>query len=305
MSVFKERVNIGPVAKQLKQHGHASSAGAEIPTTGVIPDSAKAYAEYARIKPELYAVGAVIADYVVKQAYNQRNVAEMVESLTPDYPFQSLGTSIRDDIHASIASSVRKFEAGEGDTRLLSVYKRLKYLVRLEHRLVPKTRPLADVESFLQGGSSTAADVTSNMLNMVALHAYDFANPQRLIDIAQNSYPLIVKLAMSHGDAVLPVIGAFRGLDLPFLPFESDYFEIQGSGNRERLAISEIGRRIIQEITEGEDLEDFRSHETPTVGCLAGVNLGEGSAVRVVWDWHMEAARLIYPKLRLGGAGHS
>lgn len=126
-------------------------------------------------------------------------------------------------------------------------------------------------------------------------------NPDRLIRIAENSFPLIAKLASSHTDAQLAVSNAFEVIPLlPFSPYKSKYFAVIEQNGQERLDFPQEGQDLIEKVIGVRDPRDYRSENSPLVGCFAMVNLGEGSAVKVLWDWHLEIAKMIYPRLEIG-----
>lgn len=303
MSVIKERVNVASLAKAYKEDEYqtdlTSSTGF---STLPLGDSEEARVMWAEYKPEQYALGAVFADLVVRTAYEAREVNEMVDAVAKDQspfgPIFALGQKIRQEVIASIRWNCERVEKGE-DPRLLPSYRRLERLVELEHRLIPENRTMSGVKNYLEGGTNTAVETMSNILMVIVQLVGSIEDPQRLLKIAENSFPLVAKFASSHGQAVVRVINAFKGSPFPFIPYDSECFSLEEAHGNERLVFSERGKDRVETVTGVRNFEDFRT-DTPVIGCIAMVNFGDGSAVKRLWDWHLEASRTMFPRFRPG-----
>lgn len=115
------------------------------------------------------------------------------------------------------------------------------------------------------------------------------------MQIARNSYPLVLQLAMTNLERGPIGILMPSLLGRPFPP-NPKYYAIDGSGNKARLVIAKMGTEQLRKVG-GEELKDFRSGKSPTVGCPAMINFGDGSAINKLWNWHVEIAEKIYPVL--------
>lgn len=304
MSVIKERVNVTALAKAYKEGGYHTNSSSSIDFSTFPPgDSEEARAMWARYKPEQYALGAIFADLVVRTAYDARDVNEMVEAIakeqSPFGPIFALGQKIRIEVIASIQWNCERVEKGE-EPELLPAYKRLEQLVELERRLIPANRTMTGVKNYLEGGTNTAVETISNSLMVIVQLVGSIEDPQRLIRIAENSFPLIAKFASGHGEAVIQVVGALKRYPFPpFIPYDKEYFALEQTNGNERLVLSEKGKDGVEAVISVRNFEDFRT-DTPVVGCIAMVNFGDGSAVKRMWDWHLEAARVMFPRFRPG-----
>lgn len=296
--VIQERVNVASLAKKLRLEGVPSALAQRDDDFGPLPEpnSEESYAMWARYKPEQYAIGAIFADKVVRFAYEQTDVSGMIRSIAdennPWGPFRALGQKIRQETLASIQWNCEQVNKG-AEPKLLPAYRRLNALINLENTLTIQHKNT--VERYLEGGVNTAIEVMSNLLDLTVQLVRSVEDQQRIIRIAENSFPLIAKLASSHGAALISVLDIIRPLQ--FFPFDPDYFVLEDSNGKERLVLSEEGKDRIERLIGTREIEDFRTN-TPVVGCIAMVNFGEGSAVKLMWDWHLEAVRTM--KLRPG-----
>ena len=295
--IIRERVNVTPLAKKLQIEGVSPILALQV-DFGPLPEanSEEAYAMWARYKPEQYAIGAIFADKVVRFAYEQRDVNGMIRSIaeenSPFGPFLALGQKIRQETMLSMEWNCEQIEKGV-EPQLLPAYKRLDALIKLEKALTVQQRNTVD--RYLEGGVNTAIDVMSNFLHVIVQLVGSVEDQQRIIRIAENSFPLIAKFASSHGEAVVPALDGIR--PFLFIPFDPNCFALEDRNGREHLALSGEGKDRIEKLIGVREIEDFRTN-TPVVGCIAMVNFGEGSAVKLMWDWHLEAVKAM--KLRPG-----
>lgn len=83
MPDYRERVNIAGLAAQYKEGQYNQNPLSDLPSMVLpAPNSNEAYETYSRYKPELYAVGAVLAEKVVRFAYELRNMMRYFHLLT-------------------------------------------------------------------------------------------------------------------------------------------------------------------------------------------------------------------------------
>lgn len=303
MPEFKERINVAPLAKKYREEGYPPGSPS-FDEFGALPlaNSGEARAMWAQYKPEMYAIGAIFADRAVRFAYEQRDIDKTVltiaETKNPFSPFLILGSEIKQEVISSINWNCEQIEKGK-EPRLLSAYKRLKTLIILENELKPQVRYA--VRQFLEGGINTAVDTMSNSLDVIVELVGGIENPQRIVSIAENSFPLIAKFASGHGEVVLDVLEGLKQFPLIYTPFNPEYFALEDRDGKEKLVISEKGKDRVESIIGIRDFEEYRS-DTPVVGCLAMVNFGDGSAVKRMWDWHLDVVQAMAPRFRPGRA---
>lgn len=312
----ENRVNITSVSRQIRENG-----------VGFLPYKAHGLREpyvaqgefldvFSEVKPELYALTAVFADGIVKKAYEERVnrqpfgliMQDPIGSL--DYrvlvckdlhramPFIKIAMCMRDTLMSSVEKEIVEVEDGRASPRLDSIYQRLKELVDLLRHNCTNEQDIArykDVASLIEGGVNTATNVMAGIIDVIPGVDRDLNNSQRLVQIARNSYPLVAELATINIENVRSVeflIPTLFGLPVFFKP---KYFTIEGADNNSRLTISKNG---IQELRKnGSSLENLGVGKSPTIGCPAMVNFGDGSSVKRLWDWHVEIAEKIYPHL--------
>lgn len=301
MTEFKERINVAPLAKKYKEEGYPpGSSFFEEFSALPLANSDEARAMWVHYKPEMYAIGAIFADKVVRFAYEQRDIDKTVQTIAgmknPLSPFLCLGGLIKQEVISSINWNCEQIEKGK-EPQLLPAYKRLNTLILLENELIPQVRYA--VRQFLEGGTNTAVDIMANSLDVIVELVGSIKNPQRIIDIAENSFPLIAKFASGHSEAALTVLDALRQFPLIYTPFNPEYFALEDGDGKERLVLSEKGKDRVESEIGIRDFEDYRT-DTPVVGCLAMVNFGDGSAVKRMWDWHLEAVQVMAPRFRPG-----
>ncbi len=146
------------------------------------------------------------------------------------------------------------------------------------------------------GGIQTAVNVMSGALEVIGIIGKG-KSPEELVGIAERSYPLIARWASIHLAEFLPTVHALQVRDKQnnvLGPFKPQNFTFSGEQGAERLDVSDRGREsVLRSLSTQEPVE----YDSPTVGCPAMVNFGQGSAVRTLWDWHLEIAQRVYPRL--------
>ncbi len=283
--ITETRVNIGPQARQIKRDGTASS---------------HVYTDLASLKPELEAVTAVIADRIVTDAYNDRNLrlqTAIVLGTGRDDPFGTLEKVMMQDIGGFAIRLDGNVNSGKTDPEFQTTYSRFSQLLKNRSDLDPEVafRP---TPAALYGGLQTASFIMSESLRLI----HDLGKgkaPEELVEIARQSYPLIVNLAAMHlehfvfvGNVIHPGIEGDESFGAEKLSDEK--FALTGEPGKERLGLTQEALEEIERLIE---LDGPETLDTPTTGCPALVNFGEGSAIRKLWDWHLELAERIYPAL--------
>ncbi|OGH30518.1 MAG: hypothetical protein A3E40_02640 [Candidatus Levybacteria bacterium RIFCSPHIGHO2_12_FULL_37_9] len=316
----ENRVNITSFARQIKE-GKMLEAR-DYPLLQAFSSDEEMWEWHSKVKPELYALTAVFTDKLVGTAYDSRNnrqpfgllklddsekdlssyrVAEL-RDLDNMFPFVSITSYMWDTFSIVLDKEIREVEAGTSSPIMESVYRRLNVLLNLLRKNMGEDHitqfRYRDIYPFIITGSNFAATVMGGMIEVIPRVEGSVENPQRLTSIAKNSYPLVAKLAMANMDK-LNFVGALQGIPLkdlvlPF-PFRSRYFEIEGAGDEARLELSKEGKEQLKK--SGLAWEELGIGRSSTIGCPAMVNFEDGSAVKKLWDWHVEIAEKIYPHL--------
>lgn len=77
-----------------------------------------------------------------------------------------------------------------------------------------------------------------------------------------------------------------------FKRFDPKYFALKDVRDGKQLVITDSAKAYGQE--DVEKLHAFNHTGPATIGCPAMVNFNGSSAVRKLWDWHIELAETIY-----------
>lgn len=278
------RVNIGPIARQINSDGTLNSAS---------------YADFASMKPEFEALTAVLVDKVVTIAHDERDTnlqASLVLNFGREDTFRTLEKVMTQDIGGAAYRLDRLIEIGSVSPDFQATYDRFSVLLKARSELDPEVPNHPTLISALYGGIQTATLTMSESLRLI----HDLGKgktPQELVEIARRSYPLIVNLAAMHlehftfaGTVLQPE--EERDVEEGFNHLSISKFTLSGEPGNERLEITSEALADINKL-----IEEAGPQETPTTGCPALVNFGEGSAIRKLWDWHLELAERIYPAL--------
>lgn len=288
MVTSEKRVNIGPAAREFRAHGYSPDVFVPRP---------EGYDERGQIKPEVYALTAVITDRAVRRAFGNRNVTRMVDSLDgADISF-GIKRGMRIALVDATQETVEEAKADE-DKRMRSVIERVD-------ELLPDwdtNRP--ELSKYINPGITTAVLFMGNTIGAIPILAKKEKNPQALVEIAENSYPFLAKWASVHFNDMAGVSEATfiphpdSVLNEYFRP--SDFAIVAGSNGRKRLDLSEEGEAAVEKAMSRslpEEVAYQRRIGTPLVRCPAMVDFGEGPAVQTLWKWHVEVARELYPRL--------
>ena len=177
----------------------------------------------------------------------------------------------------------------------VSVYNRLKQLIAFQQRYVKNDDHKEDLEGFITGGSGTAATIMGGVGNVLPIVCE--ANeleliPQQLTRIALNSYPLVADLAMRHMYDFGAILDRLEEGSIFFKRFNPKYFALKDVPAGKQLVITDSTKEYRQE--EVEQLHTPNRIGPATIGCPAMVNFNGESAVKKLWNWHVELADAIY-----------
>jgi hypothetical protein len=296
---ISERVNIATAAKDLRTNGYGEAQRFD-------PDLGN--------KPELFAVTSILIDDLVKDAYDSRNVTAMASKVTNrDFAFALIREMMEEELKTASFTTVAKLNSGGGSESLRSVFQRMQTLLREEN-------PTISDEKYLDSGVGTATVVSANVLSLIPRVMEGKITHQRMLGVAQASYPLVLKLAAMRLDPFLFTAERMRDFSSStvafFRSFDPGFFELskpQKEGQEERLDFNERGRDILSAVSDPKFVYPFQASpflsqevidthtrnviegRDPQIGCPGLVNFGEGSAIRTLWDWHVEIAREVYP----------
>lgn len=300
----KNRINIGFLARQIQVEGFSN--GRNVPEI------------WRSLKSERYALTAVIGDRIIDRAYETRGERPpyglakplpLSPSSRADWKsmslqnaqiktaiyhfgdlFLSMGLTLRLAAHDELGELEMRLCDESDHSSIKSVYRRLKELTEIDNK---------KLEGYMLPGIQTAVTFMSGLLetipNVYKRHYPDEEfTSEKFVSIAHSSYPLIVELAASNIDAFMSLennlvdLGGYSSCIL-----NPQSFVLSGAVNQERLDLS----REVQE--KFEKLKELVHADScsETVGCPALVNFGNGSAIKKLWDWHVEIAEKIYPHL--------
>lgn len=284
--VGERRINIGPIARDFKAHGVADPAPLSDPRLIDVIFAGQGLLLGER-KVEIYALAAVLIDRGVNRAYEERNIPTLIHSLDPLNPFQGLRQTMVGILNNSFSKLDQDIDSGKEGPELTSVKKRFKKILK------PSQSPLP----FLERGIGTATSFMSNVLEVIPLVAGEPKDAERLIKVAQDSYPFILRWASIHLFAFVNSRDVIQGTS-PNDLFTPSYFSLETTkGGKERLTLTQEAEEILARKLGGVRPEDYRDPASPTLKCPGLVDFGGGSAIRKLWDWHLEIAERVYPRL--------
>lgn len=282
--IKETRVNIGPLAKQIRTEG---------------PLITPKYADFATMKPEFEALTAVLIDRVVTCAYEERDTriqSAIVLSAGGDDTFTVLEKIMTQDIGSSANRLQRQIENETVDPELISTYIRFSDLLKERAEMDPEIGQHTTLLSSLLGGIQTATLMMSESLGLINVLG-EGKSPEELVGIAKRSYPLIVNIAAMNLEHFIFAGEVLQPLDseddsFGFIHLSPYKFALIGDPGRERLEITPEASEEIEGL-----IEKSGELTVPTTGCPGLVNFGTGSAIRKLWDWHLELAEIIFPKI--------
>jgi len=314
--LIEGRQNITPVAKEFKAKGVTDLPTFEHPSYTY--QSPEALDVWYKMKPELYALTAVLIDRVVDRAIRTKHERPpfglmsfdlaVVNLQAPPTPISAIERIVNDQDLASAMratltrSAIEEVEFLENPDNLndttrqaVSVYNRLKQLVVFRQRYIENDDHTEDPAAFIRRGSGTAAAIMGGVVNVLP-EVYEAngleLNPQELTQTAINSYPLVADLAMRHMYDFGIVLTRLEEGSKFFKRFNSKYFVLKDISSGIQLTITEDAKNYDEDIAQ--ELHSRNHIGGATIGCPAMVNFNGESAVKKLWNWHLELAEAIY-----------
>jgi len=287
----KEQINFPPIAKKFKTEGYKSCPYNHL--------------EKSELKLVLYGVSSPFTEKIVKPLYENRseyppfglltNNGQAVDfkDLDFQFPFLSIAKFMKD----IIAQNTRKtFEQDDQtqDAVFQENYEGLKELLSflsIHGDSFAKLKYRTGPSGFMTNGSDFATLGCARFADVIPRLTPKSASYEQT-GIAKNSYPLLVKLSTGSLEKVVAIVnGLLLETDKNKFQFNVEYFRIVNKKGRSQLGISQKGNKRLKEL--GLSLNNLKSRD-PFDMCPAAVNFGEGSAVKILWDWYVEIASKIY-----------
>ena len=307
------RVNLVPLAKQFYREGYVESPGHTNPKFFEIHHDKE-------LRREFYALLAVILNNIfgrvngkreerppyglVERLESDRDPTEYrtVTSLFNGNPFLNLGRYMMDTLYQGIDEELEFLEDLLQDklstNPIKTTYARFKkmYVTDKDPEYLDGLKDMT-----LRPGVNTATDAMAGILEVIP-QVYERDYPKKpeaskLVEIAQNSYPLIAELAMGHERFIVPALWAVREIRELFTPLDPKYFKLKNINGNLQLTLpetTELTEKIKQISGNGSAPGDSKD---PTLGCPAMVDFDGGSAVKKLWKWNIEVAQTIYQHL--------
>ncbi len=281
-----ERIRLKPLARKIQQ--------GDISNLTPSPDSS-----WSTYKPELYAIASVLIDasttksiefknkrkpyglYVVEDDDNGIPIIRTVNSIDPDDPFNSLQRGISHTLYLDLKSTICDIEDNSSHP-LHAALVRFNKLLSHKNSQLPKDLQRSTTR-FIWAGIGTATSTMCGILEVIACKT-EPKNPDQMLDTARKSFPLVNRLAALNIDEFVPL---------------DEYLRIRPHTRVHEAAYDPKNFEISQtgELTLVTNPNSFASpYDTPTIttGCPAVIDLGKGSAIRRLWDWHLEIVPAIY-----------
>jgi hypothetical protein len=320
-----ERVNIGPMAKDFRANG-APDNGA--PTKNFSYRNEEAIQAWHDMKPEYFALTAVLTDRAINRAVDQRSQRPpfgLIEKSDDPYnrdkrinpPHVTSVEQILDkhDLAWSIDTTLERAVTEElafipsvtnpdGEMApVQSVFKRYKDLSAFRKKYI--TEDLEDEFTMIYNGSGTAGIEMVGVIDVLP-KVYEIKGLQpvaeELTQTVANSFPLIAYLAMQHiydfGEIETKKNRSFRLDNFEYVPdFDPYAFRLVETKKGKQLTLSpNLGS---QDAPDSALLEKSRSTllmGPDIIGCPAMVNFDGTSAIRKLWDWNVEIAEAVYTR---------
>ena len=275
-----ERVNIAPQARKLQEKGYVEG------------DPETSFDPVLGLRPELRALTAVLVDEYVGYVYERRNTQGAL--MLREYiqaPFAQVKEYMHRTINDAAYMLIIKYESGRGKPQMQSAFDRFQTLRR-------NFDPTEDALDYFSGGNGTATNTMANILSLIPDLMEGERTPERMLQAARASYPMIVNLAAMHQNSFVEANTRLSyGYKVEsFRVFNRDLFELASVNGVERLGFSPAGHEVMDQIKHEEEQFAQKHKDGQRTGCPALVNFGEGSAVRRLWDWHLEIAEQVYNK---------
>lgn len=246
-------------------------------------DSSSRWEAWAKVKPEMYAICAVLGNDVIDRALGlladpsriTRDVASHAATIPVKRPpadvFENLYFYTRDTLWNALDQESR-------DESKHNLWKRYRDLDRLLQSIRQRPRQ----RDALTAGLGTAAKIMADTLRVIPEVYTDKtgheADMEAFLTIAQGSFSFLAQFAMLQiGDFEIQN-GSLRFEGAPQGPFDSEKFDLINTKN---------GRVLVAIGKPSSGVLDFRE---PFVGCPASVKIEGDSAIKKLWDWHVSVA---------------
>ncbi len=302
-------VGIVKDAKDFREYGYTPLSPVEDPILReVAPESPEAYQLFSDIKPELYARLSGIIDDTMNHAVSQRAErgpfgliqkfpSNVIYRLDEAYPFYHMRECMDSTLEYSSEAMRRRFESGETSFEFDQNYRRVNQIVRKLAGILEERKKADTTEKLTNTGIHTASSTMSGILSLVP----NFADGHdETIALAENSYPVVTQLAKMQGIVAVNFIEApdkDGKVRLPLFDYFPHYFEVKERGGKSFLDFSPAGIAALRKIERlfFQIYKEKGLAPEPLVTCPALVNFGDGSAIKKMWEWHLDIARQIYP----------
>jgi hypothetical protein len=275
------RVNITPGARCI----HAEAFGRPLPQMPNNPNEPA-------LHQEAYEMLAVMCSMIIERALERRASFPPYGLIKPARPgaaisvsareLDHLGTleeamddTLREAYHGLVDELTLNAACGDSD-KLTTFYRRYTHVLATAQAHDGSTLDI-------QLGLHTATnEINSVLMNIIQGYRDKFPRRSLMIDeflsIARNSWPLIAQFASMH-------LQRFS-----WSPTTEDFFtELHPAPQGGyRLQCTEQGAAYMSKEFSG------RYSNRPAYGCPALVNFGSGSAVKKLWDWHLEIIQLMH-----------
>lgn len=289
-----ERVNIQPLVERIKKEGK-EAFGPFIKAEGVKPDSNEAMLIWNQYKPEVYAIGAILVDPVIKDSFKRIDPEKVATQVSLEQPFRNQFSDLAIELAIALNMPLyrRELEILNSDRSSPDMrnYMRLQYLLAEFNALLPNSS-FNDFNHFISSGLHTATDVNINLSGQVA-EKVGKGNNDRFGIVLPNSYYMSSELSTNNTDLMVSKVRALRegGDTVPeeekmlYKPFNPELFALTGEGSSERLSYSGMGKFSMLFVE-----QYYKSYfkygaelEIDTVTCLARSKVDGESAFRKFW----------------------
>lgn len=315
------RRNIAPQARSFRNEGFPDTSGnTDSINRRFSYQSKEALSVWYENKTERNAIIAIIADRIVDRAIDLKDLfppfglseeyynfffglrtraIDRLERKNMD-PYDLVKTGMISTLNIALrkelVQSDRLLKDKASPDPYKSVYSRYKQIINFGHEHFGEQFR----EDFLiRAGIGTAVRAIVGVTELVP-KVYDnqfhgrHPTPEELLVVAQNSYSLAVDLASLHISVFSKVQKSLEEerAGFSFKPFNSNKFTIDNGTNLRLLVNAEI-RQMIENL---HSLPAKIVASNVATGCPALVNFSGESAIRKVWNWNMEIARILYEK---------
>lgn len=306
----KPETNISPLAREIKDGGMVFSS--EKPQKGSVLLQTE---QWGKFKPEIYAISSVIIDRIIENVISSKEkhppfglkkptiiprIERNVRSLDKNHPYEYLLSTMTYTLLKETFRELTRLDNNLYHKRtepMVLAYERLTKIIPIRFLDCPYdlVNKYFLFDLFFKVGVVAATQIAIKTLRIIPEVCKEFnlnADSNMLSKIASNSYPMLARYAMLDEESFqLTGLYATKPDDFWFNPKQ---FVLVDSPSGLRLEFSD---EVVNEVLTNKHNETTRKNINRT-GCPAMVNFGDGSAMRKLWDWHVEIARTaIYPKI--------